>query len=101
DLGVDQNGGCGRDAPQSTVVYTRNASRFWYVVPGDPSRRREERDRNREAEKDFGQARVRGRDGRRQEEDHGQAAEHSLRNNRRERRDAEPAHPAARFLQPE
>ena len=101
DLRVDQGGGGGGDAPQHRVVQARNAFGSWLVIRGHPPRRGEERDGHREAEKDLGKARMRGRNGRREEEHHGQAAEHALRDDGRERRDTEPSQPAPRLLQPQ
>ena len=97
DLGVDQ------DCRRRCQVAQRGAGLEFRQIPRpfNPSRRGEQRNRNRETEEYFGEARVRGRNGRRQEEQHREAAEHALRDDRCERGDAEPAHPAARLPQPE
>ena len=63
------------------------------IQPGDVN----ERDRDGQAEEDLGEAGVRGGNRRRQEEEHRQAAEHALHDDRAERGDAEPPHPAPRL----
>src|SRR5439155_3296980 len=82
-------------------VWSGHCRRTGPAVPVDPSWRREERDRDREAEEDLREARVRRGNRRGQEEEDRQAAEHALRDNGAERGDTEPAHPASRLPQPQ
>ena len=98
DLNVDEDGGRGRRAAERGVL-ERARVLAGRDVSVDPAGRCEQRDRHRHAEEDLGEAGVSGRDGGRQEEEHGQPAEDALGDDGAESGRPEPFHPAARFAE--
>ena len=99
NLQVDEDRRCRRQPAERRIVHAASAIRV--SVPGDPSRRREQRDRDGHAEEDLGEASVRRRHRIREEEQDRDAAEDALRDHGAECRDAEPAEPAAPLRQPQ
>ena len=93
DLNVDEDRRRERDAAERRIVDR--------VRVRAPARRREERQRDRQAEEHLRETGVTDRDRRGQEEQDRQPAQHALRDHRRERADAEPPQPPPRLNHPQ
>jgi hypothetical protein len=93
NLDVDQDGGDGGHGAQRGVVDR--------IAAAEPSLRGEEGQRDGEAEEDFGEPGVGGRDGGRKKEEDGEAAEHALEDHRAERRQSEAPDPSAAVRPPQ